>query len=101
MVCGHCPPYITWGDKSSAYIVLAEQHAGGVGQEPKPLVGKLKHAIKCKEHLVNFNDRKNDPLLPQEAKDRIEREITKMEEALKWADDYKAGLYPAVPKRAK
>jgi hypothetical protein len=95
-------PDSVYGDKSSAFIVLVEQYKGGVGKDPVPLVGKTKHALKCAESIVGLNNKKtNLPLLPPEAIARIDTEIQKMQEALNWADSYKAGDKPAIPKWAK
>ena len=39
--------------------------------------------------------------MPSEAKEKIEQEIVKMEEALKWAEDYRNSDEPEIPKWAK
>ena len=39
--------------------------------------------------------------MPSEAQEKIEQEIVKMEEALKWAEDYRNSDEPEIPKWAK
>jgi hypothetical protein len=39
--------------------------------------------------------------LPSEAKQKIQQEILKMEEALKWAEDYRNSDDPEIPRWAQ
>ncbi|BAY29886.1 hypothetical protein NIES2107_17300 [Nostoc carneum NIES-2107] len=88
-----------YGDGSSAFMVMKEQFEGGVGNPPKSLKAGTLHARKCRQYITNFEKPKAN--LPKEAKSRIEKEITKMEEALAWAEAYHNGEDPAVPAWAK
>jgi hypothetical protein len=93
-------PGSSYGDKSSAFIVLLEQYKAGVGKEPVPIVGTTLHATKCQQYIVGLRKKAVAPL-PPEAISSLQNEIQKMEEAIAWADNYKANNKPAIPKWAK
>ncbi len=93
-------PGSSYGDKSSAFIVLLEQYKAGVGKEPTPIVGNTLHAAKCQQYIVGLRKKAVAPL-PPEAIGSLQNEIKKMEEAITWADNYKANNKPAIPKWAK
>ena len=42
-----------YGDQSSAFMVLMEQAKGGVGHNPKPIVGDTLHTEKCQDYTEN------------------------------------------------
>lgn len=88
------------GDKSSAFIVLVEQFKAGTGKDPVPLAGDTLHSVKCKQYIVGLKKKAISPL-PPEAIERLVAETTKMQEALDWADSYRAGNNPALPKWSK
>ena len=92
-----------YGDQSSAFIVLIEQAKGGVGNEPKPIIGDYLHVEKCQDYS-SANQGLHRHLgigLPAQAESRIKVEIAKMQEAIKWADDYRAGKNPKIPSWAR
>jgi hypothetical protein len=78
---------------------MKEQFEGGVGKPPKPLKDGTLHADKCRQYIKGLE--RHRPSLPSEAQQRIDREIQKMTEALKWAKDYHSGNDPEIPKWAK
>ncbi|HAG81207.1 MAG TPA: hypothetical protein DCL61_08550, partial [Cyanobacteria bacterium UBA12227] len=105
-----------FGDGSSAFLVMLEQFAGGVGNAPVPLTAKIEkdketgklevkeflHREKCKSYIDGFRRilRELDAKIKNELQKnaltqgvipRIEHEIDKMEEAIKWADKFKGG----------
>lgn len=90
-----------YGDKSSAFMAMKEQFEGGVGNPPKPLKDGTLHYTKCLQYRKSFNKDKTKQNLPSEAKERLYREIQKITEALKWADDYYSGNDPEIPRWAK
>jgi hypothetical protein len=87
-----------YGDGSSAFMVMKEQFEGGVGNPPKDITKGL-HAEKCRGYIKGLN--RHRPNLPPEAQARIDVEIQKMQDALQWADDYRAGNDPDIPRWAK
>lgn len=92
-----------YGDCSSAFMVLMEQAKAGVGNSPKPVVGDTVHDKKCRDHSEP-NQGLHNYLgigLPKKAEDRLKTEIAKMQEALAWADDYRAGKNPKIPAWAR
>jgi hypothetical protein len=68
----------TYGDGSVAFIVLLEQHTGG------SVVGDTLHRTKATEYITFFNNALNNTQLPQEAKNKIQDEIDKLQSALNW-----------------
>ena len=84
-----------YGDGSSAFMVMKEQFDGGVGNEPKSLKNGTLHKTKCRQYIKGL--KKHLPNLPPEARQRIQYEIQKMEQALQWAEDYKNGKDPKIP----
>lgn len=88
-----------YGDGSSAFMVIKEQFEGGVGNEPKSLKKNTLHDRKCRQYIKGL--KKHLPNLPPEARQRIQYEIQKIEEALQWAEDYKNGKDPKIPAWAK
>lgn len=88
-----------YGDLSSAFMAMKEQFEGGLGQPPKALKGKTLHAEKCRQYIKGLQ--RHRPDLPPEAQDRVDAEIEKMTDALKWADDYRDGQDTPIPKWAK
>ncbi|MGB0385691.1 MAG: hypothetical protein ACPGWR_12800 [Ardenticatenaceae bacterium] len=95
-----------YGDGSSAFMVLLEQAAGGVGGEPQQIVGDTIHKAKCQEYIVGLGHKvgqtwKPGGGLPQQAEDRIRAEISKMQEAIDWAENYCAGHFPKIPSWAR
>lgn len=96
-------PGSKYGDQSSAFMVLMEQAKGGIGHEPKSIVGDLLHIKKCQEYSAPNQGLHHylDIGLPSQAENRIRAEITKMREALAWADDYRTGKNPKLPSWAR
>jgi hypothetical protein len=88
-----------YGDGSCAFMVMKEQFEGGVGNPPQSLKDSTLHAGKCQQYIKGL--RRHLAKLPSEAKEKIEQEIVKMEEALKWAEDYRNSDEPEIPKWAK
>lgn len=88
-----------YGDGSCAFMAMKEQFEGGVGNPPKPLKDGTLHADKCRQYIKGLERHRSS--LPSEAQQRIDREIQKMTEALKWAKDYYSGNDPEIPKWAK
>jgi hypothetical protein len=106
-----------FGDGSSAFLVMLEQFAGGVKKAPVALTSKIEkdkktgklefkeflHRDKCDGYIKSFTTtlRELNPQIENELQNnpqtqgvipRIREEITKMEEAIKWADDFKGGF---------
>ena len=96
-------PGSKYGDQSSAFMVLIEQAVGGVGNEPKRIVGGTLHDEKCRNHSRSGKGlhRYLGIGLPRQAEARIKAEIVKMQEALAWADEYRAGQNPKIPSWAR
>lgn len=95
-----------YGDKSCAFMAMKEQFEAGVGKDPVPLKGTTRHALKCEEYCTGLEGiikslAEEGAQLPKEAIERIEAEIEKMKEALEWAESFRAGNNPDVPKWAK
>jgi hypothetical protein len=99
-----------YGDGSTAYIVLLEQFTAGVGKQPSPIVGDTEHEVKARDlssqgkglsRLLNELPKELIPHFPQEAIERIEAEINKLREALQWAENYRNGLNPDIPRWAR
>lgn len=92
-----------YGDQSSAFMVLMEQAKGGVGHQPKRIVGDTLHDEKCRDHSRSGKGlyRYLGIGLPPQAEARIKAEILKMQEALAWADEYRAGQNPKIPSWAR
>ncbi len=80
-----------YGDGSTAYIVLLEQFTAGVGKEPRPIVGDTKHEDKARDYSLGLRRildglaEELKPHFPKEAIERIEAEINKLKESVKWA----------------
>lgn len=95
------------GDGSTAFIVLLEQFTAGVGNEPKPIVGDTKHEVKASNYSLGLRRildglaEELKPHFPQKAIQSVEAEINKLKEAVKWAENYRNGLNPDIPKWAK
>jgi hypothetical protein len=96
-------PGSKYGDQSSAFMVLIEQAKGGVGNHPKRIVGDTLHDEKCRDHSRSGKGlhRHLGIGLPAQAEARIRTEIAKMQQAIKWADDYRAGKNPKLPSWAR
>lgn len=77
-----------------------EQFEGGVGNPPQSLKDSTLHAGKCQQYIKGLGKHLAKKL-PSEAKQKIEQEIVKMEEALKWAEGYRNSDEPEIPKWAK
>jgi hypothetical protein len=96
-----------YGDGSTAFIVMLEQFRAGVGKESIPIVGKTRHEVKARGYIKGFRRIMRElpaplkPQFPKEAIERIEAEIKKLEEALEWAENYRNGDKPKIPKLAK
>lgn len=95
-----------YGDGSSAFMVLVEQAAGGVGGEAQAIVADTIHKAKCQEYIVGLGHKLDETRmphgdLPQQAKDRIRAEISKMQDAIDWAEKYGAGHSPKIPSWAR
>ncbi len=96
-----------YGDGSTAFIVLLEQVEAGVGKEPTPIVGDTKHEDKARDYSLGLRrhldglEKELKPHFPKEAIERIEAEINKLREALQWAENYRNGDDPNIPKWAK
>lgn len=88
-----------YGDGSCAFMVMKEQYEGGVGNEPVSLKRGTLHALKSRQYIAGLQ--KPREKLPPEARGRIDAEIKKMEEALKWAEDYRNNLDPDIPSWAR
>lgn len=90
-----------YGDGSCAFMVMKEQFEGGVEKPPMSLKKGTLHDKKCSEYISHFKKRLLDlPSDPNEPKEKITREIKKMEEALQWAEDYRNGNDPVIPRWA-
>lgn len=90
-----------YGDKSCAFMVMKEQFEAGVDKLPMPLKKGTLHDTKCRQYISHFKKRLLDlPSEPNEPKEKITREIKKMEEALQWAEDYRNGNDPVIPRWA-
>ena len=83
----HYRPGATKGDKSSAYLVVAEQVAGGRGAPAVPIVAGTTHFDKCKRAVQLF--RRLEPGLPPPQQAVLQRERSKMETALVWSIAYR------------
>jgi|GEM_PF-1649372 hypothetical protein len=90
-----------YGDGSCAFMVMKEQFEGGVENPPMSLKKGTLHKPKCRQYISHFKKRLLDlPSEPNEPKEKIAREIKKMEEALQWAEDYRNGNDPVIPRWA-
>ena len=88
-----------YGDGSCAFMVMKEQFEGGARNAPQSLKDSTLHATKCQQYIKGLQ--RHLAKLPSEAKQKIQQEIVKMEEALKWAEDYRNSDEPEIPKWAK
>ena len=100
---GFYKPGSKYGDQSSAFMVLIEQAVGGIGNHPKRIVADTLHDEKCRDHSRSGKGlhRYLGIGLPPQAEARIKAEIIKMQEALAWAHDYRAGKNPKIPSWAR
>ncbi|MEG3967272.1 hypothetical protein QUA00_06400 [Microcoleus sp. T2B6] len=90
-----------YGDGICAFMVMKEQFEGGVENQPMSLKKGTIHHTKCRQYISYFKKRLLDlPSEPNEPKEKITREIQKMEEALQWAEDYHNGNDPVIPRWA-
>lgn len=89
-----------YGDGSSAFMILLEQRRGGVNRPPAPIVGGTLHRDKCNKYIRRFNELKASGI-PDEAENRIQVEIDKINEASAWADEYRRGDDPPLPRWAR
>lgn len=73
-------------------------------------MGDTKHEDKARDlssqgkglsRLLNELPKELIPHFPQEAIERIEAEINKLREALQWAENYRNGDEPNIPKWAR
>ena len=90
-----------YGDGSCAFMVMKEQFEGGVDKLPMSLKKGTLHETKCIQYILALQ--KQLPILhsaPEEPKERIAREIQKMQEALQGAKDYRNGNNPVIPRWA-
>ncbi|WP_285031735.1 hypothetical protein [Mycolicibacterium sp. lyk4-40-TYG-92] len=87
----------TIGDKSSAYLVVAEQYRGGRGKPAVAIVEGTTHFDKCKRAVQLL--RKLEGGLPKVQREIVARERMKMETALVWAIGYRLpdGDAPPLP----
>lgn len=83
------------GDGSTAYIVLAEQVAGGV--MPKQVVEGTLDLQKAEDAAIRLRRLAADEHFPQEARDRMLREAIKHEEAVDWAESYSTRMAHGEP----
>ena len=94
-----------YGDGSSAFMLIKEQFEGGVGNDLKSLTKKgekeMFHDTKCNDYIIGLKNYLNSCHFSDEACNRIQYEIQKMEEAVQWAEDYKNGNDPKIPSWAK
>ncbi len=92
------------GDGSSEFIAMMEQVRGGVGKDPKPIVGNTFHHIKVREAITHLEGELSKPKkeldLPVEAQKRLRNQSGRLQEALDWIADYKAGNNPSPPRWA-
>src|SRR6476469_1254738 len=84
---------------SCAFMVMNEQFEGVVGNPPQSLKDSILHAGKCQQYIKGLQ--KHLANLPSEAKQKIEQQIVKMQEALKSAEDYRNSDDPEIPRSAK
>ncbi|MEG4228151.1 hypothetical protein QUA35_18460 [Microcoleus sp. N9_B2] len=90
-----------YGDGSCAFMVMKEQFEGGVENPPISLKKGTLHDKKCGQYIVSLQIKLPIlPSVPHEPKEKIAREIEKMEEALQWAEDYRNGNDPVIPRWA-
>lgn len=89
-----------YGDGSSAFMLLVEQAAGGIGEEPQEIVADTLHQAKCEEYIVALGHKLGQGLPPL-AEERMRAEISKMQEAIDWAESYRAGHDPKIPSWAR
>jgi hypothetical protein len=102
-------PTSTYGDGSTAYGAIAEQVLGSAKArnfdapaETLPGLGGTLHEGKCQQYIKEGGGlRKHIDKLPDRAKAIVNQEITKMEEAIQWCQNYRAGKYPLLPSWAK
>lgn len=91
-----------FGDGSCAFMVMKEQFAGGVDKQPMSLKQGTLHETKCIEYILALQKQLQIlPSEPNEPRERIAREIQKMQEALQWVEDYRNGNNPVIPRWAK
>jgi hypothetical protein len=83
-----------YGDKSTAFIVLMEAVAG------RPISGDTLHEIKSAEALPHLRNLRNDPNLPAAARTRLDTEIAKLNDALAFLAQRRAGGNPSLPRWA-
>lgn len=90
-----------YGDGSCAFMVMKEQFEGGVENPPMSLKKGTLHDTKCRQYILALQRiLQGLPSDANEPKERIAREIKKMEEALQWAEDYRNGNDPVIPRWA-
>jgi hypothetical protein len=90
-----------YGDGSCAFMVMKEQFEGGVDKPPRPQKKGPLHDTKCCEYILSLQRKLQIlPSEPNEPQEKIAREIKKMEEALQWAEDYRNGNDPVIPRWA-
>jgi hypothetical protein len=85
------------GDGSTAYIIVAEALAGGLGNPAAPLIGTTLHLIKGRESITHLTSVLAEANLPTVAKQRIEDGIRKLQQALDFADAHAAGTAKRPP----
>ena len=91
-----------YGDGSCAFMVMKEQFKGGVENPPMSLKKGTLHDTKCSEYILALQKQLQIlPSEPNEPRERIAREIQKMQEALQWVEDYRNGNNPVIPRWAK
>ena len=91
----HYRPGAALGDRSSAYLVVAEQHRGGRGKPPVAIVEGTTHEAKCTRAVQLL--RRLEPGLPKGQRDIVARERAKMELALAWAINHRDASAPERP----
>jgi hypothetical protein len=102
-------PTSKYGDGSTAYGAIAEQVLGSANArnfnapaETLPGLGGTLHEGKCQQYIKEGGGlRKHIDKLPDRAKAIVNQEIAKMEEAIQWCQNYRAGKYPLLPSWAK
>ena len=83
----HYRPGASEGDRSSAYLVVAEQLTGGRGAAPVPIVAGTTHFGKCQRAVQLL--RRLEPGLPPAQRAIVATQRGKMETALLWAISYR------------
>jgi hypothetical protein len=92
-----------YGDGSTAYMAMLEQAEAGPGRQPISVVEDTLHGPKAQQYSQGLGDilAERGPNLPAEAQQRVQLEIDKMNEALRWAEGVRNGVDPAVPRWAR